>query len=198
MALGAKDSCKRPPELGHPAPATPPPSIASSSSSRSASRNGCASAPSTCRTPTAVCNRSPPAPPPRSSTLFASSPPPTAASTRSAAASRANSSATLDARTIRSSEPARAHGRGAPQRGAATRLACLLRLGDRNADVASPTRSRNGYASYIAVPGSRGARTVLADLHEHCCGREMSPEVHRLMRPSRSGSRRSANTTSPG
>lgn len=63
---------------------------------------------------------------------------------------------------------------------AATRLASLLRLGDPNAEVAFAYRVKERLREFYRCSGLEQARTMLAELQDHCCRREMSPEVRRL------------------
>ncbi|MFZ0214536.1 MAG: ISL3 family transposase [Candidatus Dormiibacterota bacterium] len=63
---------------------------------------------------------------------------------------------------------------------AATRLASLLRLGDPNAEVAFAYRVKERLREFYRCTALEEARTMLADLQDHCCRREMSPEVRRL------------------
>jgi transposase len=63
---------------------------------------------------------------------------------------------------------------------AATRLASLLELGDPKAEVAFAYRVKERLREFYRCTGLEEARTMLAELQDHCCRREMSPEVRKL------------------
>ena len=63
---------------------------------------------------------------------------------------------------------------------AATRLASLLRLGDPNAEVAFAYRVKGRLREFYRCTRLEEACTMLADLQDHCCRCEMSPQVRRL------------------
>ena len=81
---------------------------------------------------------------------------------------------------------------------AATRLASLLRLGDPNAEVACAYRVKERLVSSIAVPGSRRHARCWPTSRTTVAGARCRPRCGGWARPSASGSRRSATTTSPG
>lgn len=63
---------------------------------------------------------------------------------------------------------------------AAVRLVSLLELGDPKAEVAFAYRVKERLREFYRCTGLEEARTMLAELQDRCCRREMSPEVRRL------------------
>lgn len=63
---------------------------------------------------------------------------------------------------------------------AATRLTSLLELGDPHAEVAFAYRVKERLRDFYRCTGIEQARTMLAELQDHCCRPEMSPEVRKL------------------